>query len=207
MKEAAYVSHNPAAGKRDSNPLLWNLSLFSGRVSFSMITIVQSILGQEKRPMKKLLLLSALAASSFSNPGKAPVADGPVQWTYSSKKIADKTFEVHFAATIGKDKDGLPYHLYSSTTGFGLPIEFIFDENPLLEVQAKPAEVGKLECVYDKDIGDTLRYYEGNMEFIDTVKFKTNSKSDFTGSIKAMACTKEQCVTLDPVKFKVALEQ
>ena len=35
-----------------------------------------------------------------------------VSWTYSAKKIADMTYEVHMTATIGGD-----YHLYAQDAG------------------------------------------------------------------------------------------
>lgn len=37
-------------------------------------------------------------------------APNPVQWTYTAKKIADKTYEIHLTATIQNT-----WHLYSQT--------------------------------------------------------------------------------------------
>ena len=55
--------------------------------------------------MKKLFFISFLMMSAAI--GNAQVLN-PVLWSFSSKKIADKTYEVHLTATIQKG-----WHMYS----------------------------------------------------------------------------------------------
>lgn len=74
----------------------------------------------------------------------------PVLWTFSAKKTADKTYEVHLLATI---QNG--WHLYSQTQpadGINIPTEIIFNKNPLLTLDGKPKETGKMEVFVDKKL-------------------------------------------------------
>ena len=52
-----------------------------------------------------------------------------VNWIWSAKKIADRTYEVHMTATIGGD-----FHLYAQDAGGDGPIAtaFTFSKSPLL---------------------------------------------------------------------------
>ncbi len=57
----------------------------------------------------------------------------PVQWTYTAKKIADKTYEVHLTASIQNN-----WHLYSQTQpedAINQPTEILFNKNPLVTIE------------------------------------------------------------------------
>src|SRR5579859_7280248 len=64
-----------------------------------------------------------------------------VNWSYNAKKIADKTYEIHMTATIGGD-----YHLYAQNAGGEgpIPTSFTFVKSPLLALDGKVKENGKL---------------------------------------------------------------
>ena len=70
-----------------------------------------------------------------------------VSWTYSAKKIADKTYEVHMTATISGD-----YHLYAQDAGGEgpIPTAFTFSKNPVLSLNGKVKEVGNLVKKFDR---------------------------------------------------------
>ena len=88
--------------------------------------------------MKKfyiLLFLSVITAAVNAQSAKQ------VQWVYTAKKIADKTYEVHMTATIGDN-----YHLYAQDAGVEgpLPTTFKFTGNPLAVTDGKVKEAGKV---------------------------------------------------------------
>jgi len=64
-----------------------------------------------------------------------------VQWAYTSKKVADKTYEVHMTATIGDS-----YHMYAQDAGVDgpLPTVFKFTGSPLSVLDGKVKEAGKM---------------------------------------------------------------
>src|ERR1700709_1251420 len=69
-----------------------------------------------------------------------------VNWTYTAKKIADKTYEVHMTATVGGD-----YHLYAQDAGGDgpIPTSFTFTKNPLYTLDGKVKETGKMVKKYE----------------------------------------------------------
>src|SRR6202000_2575450 len=97
-----------------------------------------------------------------------------VNWTYSAKKIADKTYEVHMTAVIGGD-----YHLYAQDAGGEgpIPTAFTFTRNPLFSLDGKVKEVGKLVKKFDATWKHDLKYYEKMVDFVQVVKLKGNVKT------------------------------
>src|SRR5215210_4987435 len=70
-----------------------------------------------------------------------------VKWNFSSKKIADKTYEVHmYAQNVGVDGP--------------LPTAFVFTKNPLLQLDGKVKEMGKLIKKYESTWSGNVNYYE-----------------------------------------------
>src|SRR6201989_1420098 len=105
-----------------------------------------------------LLLFCSLAAASIAQSSKQ------VQWNYSSKKIADKTYEVHLTATVGEG-----YHIYAQNVGVDgpLPTKFTFTKNPLATPDTKTKENGKLVTKKEPFWGGSgiVRYYENTVDF------------------------------------------
>ncbi len=66
--------------------------------------------------MKRLAIGILSTVQSF-------VGNTQVSWSYTAKKIADKTYEVHLVATISQ-----PWHIYRQTTPEGgpFPTEIVF---------------------------------------------------------------------------------
>ena len=100
--------------------------------------------------MKKIF--TALTLLLFSGFANAQI-NNPVTWSYSAKKIADKTYEIHMTANI----DG-NWHLYAQDAGEGPePTTFSFTTNPLISFDGKVKEVGKMEKSYDKNFNSVLK--------------------------------------------------
>lgn len=130
-------------------------------------------------------------------------AQGVVDWKFSAKKIADKTYEVHLTATVDD-----PWHIYSQTTPKGgpLPTAIVFSKNPLAQLAGKAKEVGEMEMYHDQVFDVDVYAYGGQVDFVQTVKLKSSAKTNLSGTVEFMACTKEQCLTPQKLKFNVKLE-
>jgi DsbC/DsbD-like thiol-disulfide interchange protein len=124
-----------------------------------------------------------------------------VQWTYSAKKIADKTYEVHLSAKIGAG-----WHLYAQNAGDGpISTTFTFTKSPLLAPQGPAKEVGKQKKVYETAFKSEVRYYEGSVDFVQTVKLKSDVKTNFAGKVEFMVCNDHECLPPTDVDFSIPL--
>ncbi len=149
--------------------------------------------------MKKFLLvitvfLGALVANAQLN---------PVTWTFTAKKIADKQYEITATATIQNN-----WHLYSQTQpadAVAEPTSFKFKPNPLLTLEGKVAEVGKMEKFIDKTLGISANQYAGIVKFTQKVKLKSNAKTSLSGSVLFQTCDDQKCLPPKTVNFTVAL--
>jgi hypothetical protein len=128
---------------------------------------------------------------------------GPVEWKYVAKKIAIKTYEVRILATVDES-----WHIYSQQTPNGgpKPTSIRFTKNPLLMMQGKVKEEGDMEIYHEEVFGVDVYAYTGKVEFVQTIKLKSNAKTNVAGSIEYMACTNQQCLPPATINFTVALE-
>ncbi len=126
----------------------------------------------------------------------------PVEWQFSAKKIADKTFEIHLTAEVAT-----PWHIYSQHTPEGgpVPTQISFIKNPMITMDGDVKETGNLvkkhEDVFDVDV----HYYDGKVEFIQVVQLKTNVKTNVSGSVKYMVCNDRECLPPVQKTFTVTL--
>ena len=137
---------------------------------------------------------------AFSQSGSAK----QVTWIFSSKKIADKKFEVSITATIAGD-----YHLYAQDAGVEgpIPTKISFLPNPLLTLAGKPIERGKkiskVESVWDGKVN----FYNKTVTFVQLVSAKTKAKTMLNGNIEFMVCNDDVCLPPSEVPFKIAIGQ
>ena len=125
--------------------------------------------------------------------------ENPVQWSYSAKKIADKTYELHITANLeGK------WHIYAQDAGEGpVPTEFSFTTNPLVKMDGKVKEVGKLEKSYDPNFKSVLKYYGSKVDFVQKVKLRSNATTVVAGTVTYMVCNDKKCLPPKDVPFSV----
>ncbi len=146
--------------------------------------------------MKKILLGGFLLL--FAGFVHAQI-NNPVTWSYTSKKIADKTYELHLTATI----DG-NWHLYAQDAGEGPePTSFAFTANPLISFDGKPKEVGKMEKSYDKNFNSVLKYYAKKVDFVQKIKVRSTIATVVKGTVTFMVCNDRQCLPPRDVPFAV----
>lgn len=140
------------------------------------------------------------SGTAFSQSGSAK----QVAWMFSSKKIAEKRFELSITATIA---DG--YHLYAQEAGVEgpIPTKISFLPNPLLTLEGKTSERGKkiskVESVWDGKVN----FYNKTVTFVQIVSAKTKAKTMLNGNIEFMVCNDEVCLPPSEVPFKIAIGQ
>lgn len=124
-----------------------------------------------------------------------------VKWSFSAKKIADKTYEVHLTATVNGD-----WHIYAQQVGVDgpIPTSFSFAKNPLIALDGKVKEIGKLIKKNEEVWGGEVRYYEKSVDFVQVVKIK-GGKTNVAGKVEYMVCNEEKCLPPAETTFSVAI--
>jgi hypothetical protein len=147
--------------------------------------------------MKKLILAALLFTSSFA------FAQNPVTWSFKTKKINDKTYEVHMTATI---QNG--WHLYAQNQpadAIAQPTSFAFNKNPLLSFEGKVKEVGKLEKFRDVKLDISANQYSKQVDFVQVIKMKGKIRTAVTGKLEYQTCNDEKCLPPKSVPFSISL--
>lgn len=125
----------------------------------------------------------------------------PVNWTFSAKRINAQTYEVHMTATMING-----WHVYTQRPGAGpLPTSFKFTRNPLVVPMGTVKEVGRLRKVVDKSYHSEVSYYEGSVDFVQTVAVK--GKAKVGGTIEFMAANANQTLPPKDIQFSVQVGQ
>ncbi|MBL0336818.1 MAG: hypothetical protein IPP73_16285 [Chitinophagaceae bacterium] len=149
--------------------------------------------------MKKFLLAVLLLAGTVY-----AKAQTPITWSFTAKKTADKTYEIHMTATLTGH-----WHLYSQTQpedAIAVPTSFEITTNPLLTLTGKIKEVGTMEKFKDEKLGISANQYSGKVDFVQVVKLKTNIKTNYAGVVEYQICNDEKCLPPKKVTFSVALQ-
>jgi hypothetical protein len=148
--------------------------------------------------MKKIFIAAlAIFTVSFAS------AQNPVSWAFSTKKIDDKTFELHLTATI---QDG--WHLYSQKQpqdAIAQPTDFQFSKNPLVKFEGKVKEIGKLEKYRDEKLDVAANQYSNKVDFVQVVKMKGKIKTAVTGKLEYQTCNDEKCLPPKSIPFTITL--
>lgn len=151
--------------------------------------------------MKKFITAGFLLL--FSNLLFAQIVRNPVSWTATSKKISDKTYEIHLTANISKG-----WHIYSQNTPEGgpIPTNITFTLNPLIQLQGKAREVGKLEQKNEPLFGVDVKQFSNKVDFVQLVKLKANVNTSAKVAVEFMVCNDRQCLPPSTRTFSLALK-
>jgi Disulphide bond corrector protein DsbC len=152
-----------------------------------------------KRSLFNLLLLVLLLAPA----GIMAQVKNPVKWNYSAKKLSTGKYELHMTATVEKG-----WHLYSQNTPEGgpVPTSFTFTKNPLVTMDGKVKEVGKLETHFEKLFDVDVKQYSDKVDFVQTVTVKGNVKTNMAGKVEYMLCNDKECLPPKKVDFSIPLQ-
>jgi hypothetical protein len=153
------------------------------------------------RKMKKVT--SVVFVTLFALAAQAQLLN-PVSWDFSIKKIADKTYEVHLKASMQSG-----WHLFSQTQpedAIGIPTDISFHPNPLVTLVGKPKEIGKLEKFKDEKLGLSANQYSGSVVFVQTIKTKSNVKTQISGEVEYQTCDDKKCLPPRKIPFTLAVK-
>ena len=149
--------------------------------------------------MKKIYLF---AVAVFMSHLVIAQSSKQVQWAYTAKKVADKTYEVHMTATINGD-----YHIYAYYACGDGPVatSFNFVKTPLLLLDGNVKESGKLIKKFETAWIHDVKYYEKTVDFVQIVRAKSGAKSNLAGKVEFMVCNDKQCLPPSEVDIKVSV--
>ena len=155
---------------------------------------------QQNFHMKKVFIF--LAAVLITGIASAQLAN-PVSWAFASKKLSDNVYEVQMVATIQPG-----WHLYSQTQpkdAIAQPTSFSFNKNPLVELEGKITETGKLEKFKDDELGVSANQYSKLVVFSQKVKLKGKAKTAITGKLSFQTCDDKKCLPPKTINFTVGI--
>lgn len=150
--------------------------------------------------MKKIhLLIILLFVSAFSFAQTL----NPVSWSFTTKKLADNSFEIEMVATIQQG-----WHLYAQEQpkdAIAIPTSFAFNKNPLISLEGKVKEIGKLEKFKDNKLGVSANQYSNKVVFVQKVKLRGKAKTNVTGKLEFQTCNDERCLPPKTINLSIPL--
>ncbi|HEY4206484.1 MAG TPA: protein-disulfide reductase DsbD domain-containing protein [Puia sp.] len=143
--------------------------------------------------------ISLFSAALFMGVMAMAQSSKQVEWSYSTKKVSDKVYEVHMTAKIGSG-----WHMYAQNGGDGpVSTSFAFNKNPLVTPSGKVKEVGKMVTKYEDAFKSNVRYYENSVDFVQTVQVKGKAKTNLAGKVEFMVCNDHECLPPADVNINV----
>jgi hypothetical protein len=147
--------------------------------------------------------MKTLFIAAFLLAGTVAFSQNQVTWSFASKKINDKTYELQLIATIQPG-----WHLYAQKQpddAIAQPTTFEFNKNPLVNLEGKVKEIGKLEKFKDEKLDISANQYSNKVVFVQTVKLKGKIKTAITGKLEYQTCNDEKCLPPKTIPFSIAL--
>lgn len=147
---------------------------------------------------------TVLAFLLISVTGVANAQLNPVSWSFSAKKLADKTYEIHLTANMQPG-----WHLFSQSQpddAVANPTSFKINNNPLLVLEGKIKEVGKMEKFHDAKLEISANQYANKVDFVQVVKLKANAKTNLTGSVEYQTCDDKKCLPPKTINFTIPVK-
>lgn len=150
--------------------------------------------------MKKLFLSVVLLAVAATMQAQIK---NPVKWTFTSKKINEKVYELHIKAAIDPG-----WHIYTvdHNADIGVPTTVSINKNPLGVVTGKIVVNGKPITIKDPSTGENVKFYEGNVDLVQVITLKAPVKTNITGEVEFMSCDDKQCLPPASKQFSIALQ-
>ena len=126
----------------------------------------------------------------------------PVDWTFSTKKINATTYEIYLTANLEPG-----WHVYSQSTPDGgpIPTTISFSKNPLVSLNGKAKELGKLEQRFEELFGVDVKQFSDKVSFVQTIQLKGKVKTLLNGNVEFMTCNDQECMPPTTQKFSIAL--
>jgi thiol:disulfide interchange protein DsbD len=87
-----------------------------------------------------------------------------------------------------------------------VPTKITFNNNPLIAIDGKLKETGKMEKVDDKVFGVKVFYYSGKVVYTQVVKVKGGLSTNISGTVSFMVCDDTQCLPPTKKTFDLKLQ-
>jgi len=148
--------------------------------------------------------LGVIAAFIFFTVGvKAQMAE-PVKWSFKSEKISnsESDYEITLIADI---QEG--WYVYSQEiSGRGpIPTKINFEQNPNLQLQGKPMEIGDKKEIFDQNFNINVTKLSGTTQFIQKAIVKGGLPL-IKGQLLYMTCNGQVCLPPKRINFDVVLK-
>jgi hypothetical protein len=125
-----------------------------------------------------------------------------VNWNVSTKSINSETYDLILRAKINS-----PWHLYSQLTPAGgpLPSVITFNVNPIIQLEGKIEEKGKIVIMREAAFGIDVKYYEDSVSFVQRIHIKADVKTKISGNIRYMICNDRECLPPKNYSFQTPI--
>lgn len=148
--------------------------------------------------------LGVITAFLFFTVGvKAQMAE-PVKWSFKSEKISnsESDYEITLIADI---QEG--WYVYSQEiSGRGpIPTKINFEQNPNLQLQGKPMEIGDKKEIFDQNFNINVTKLSGTTQFIQKAIVKGGLPL-IKGQLLYMTCNGQVCLPPKRINFDVILK-
>ena len=122
----------------------------------------------------------------------------PAKFNYSTVKKGNNQSEIHIKASVEPK-----WHIYSiyNPDGGAQPTALTFSNATAV---GKPKELGKIKTVFEKEFKVNQKFFEQNVDFVQTVKVDPGAKK-VSGTIEYMVCNDKQCLPPKTVAFDITL--
>ena len=149
--------------------------------------------------------LGVIAAFIFFTVGvKAQMAE-PVKWSFKSEKISnsESDYEITLIADI---QEG--WYVYSQEiSGRGpIPTKINFEQNPNLQLQGKPMEIGDKKEIFDQNFNINVTKLSGTTQFIQKAIVKGGLPL-IKGQLLYITCNGQVCLPPKRINFDVVLNK
>ena len=122
----------------------------------------------------------------------------PAKFNYSTVKKGNNQFEIHIKASV--DNKWHIYSIYNPDGGAQATALTFSNAKPV----GKAKEVGKLQTIFEKEFKVNQKFFEQNVDFVQTVKVEPGTKK-ISGTIEYMVCNDKQCLPPKTVAFDISL--
>ena len=122
----------------------------------------------------------------------------PVKFQYKAVKKTNGQYEVHIKTAVDPK-----WHIYSiyNPDGGAQATALTFTNAKSV---GKAKEEGKLKTIFEKEFNVDQKFFEENVDFVQTVKVTPGTKK-VSGTIEYMVCNDKQCLPPKTVAFDIAL--
>lgn len=152
--------------------------------------------------MSRGLYIVSLLLGAFA-PALTISAQSPVQWEFTSKKIAGNKFEIQLTATI---KNG--WHIYAikqPPSSVAVPTSVRFSKNPLIKFQGGLKQLGELQKVKEEELEIESWQFTNQVSFVQIIEIKAKASTNVSGSVEFQACTEGKCLPAKTLNFDIRL--